>query len=269
MDEATVGRGTPLATFLEYSWAPVLGSGLTSALLVSLEGSVLSLLDLEQPPEMHTVLAPENFTSIAHWTTPRGRTGLSITRSGEVYLFSRGQLLFARRNSRWQGFPLQLLLQRGWFAVGTKKKLDRPLKRAVLASLLDASAAHHGACVGIIARDAEPSLAISDLVGQRDDWRRKTAKRRMFGDTDLFTDLSRRRRLELLSMDGATLINQSGEIITAGAILRVPSGSSSGGRLAAARQISRYGVGIKVSQDGPIRAFVRQDGQTVQHFSMG
>jgi hypothetical protein len=70
-------------------------------------------------------------------------------------------------------------------------------------------------------------------------------------------------------MDGATLINQSGEIITAGAILRVPGGSLGGGRLAAARQISRYGVGIKVFQDGPIKAFVKQHGKTVQHFSMG
>jgi DNA integrity scanning protein DisA with diadenylate cyclase activity len=66
--------------------------------------------------------------------------------------------------------------------------------------------------------------------------------------------LSRRQRLELLSMDGATLLARNGTILAAGAILRVPGGSTGGGRSAAAAAISEFGVGIKVSQDGPISA---------------
>ena len=59
----------------------------------------------------------------------------------------------------------------------------------------------------------------------------------------------------MLSMDGATLLSQSGAILAAGAILEVSAGSTGGGRTAAARAIGKYGVGVKVSQDGPVTAF--------------
>jgi DNA integrity scanning protein DisA with diadenylate cyclase activity len=91
----------------------------------------------------------------------------------------------------------------------------------------------------------------------------------VFRQLDNFAELSRRQRLEMLSMDGATLIRQDGTIICAGAILRVPGGSVGGGRLAAAHAISAHGVGIKISQDGPVKAFVREEGVITQHFSMG
>jgi hypothetical protein len=70
-----------------------------------------------------------------------------------------------------------------------------------------------------------------------------------------FQHLDRRLRQELLSMDGATVLKNTGEVITAGSIVRVPGGSTAGGRRAAALQLSGLGLGIKISADGPITGF--------------
>jgi len=44
-------------------------------------------------------------------------------------------------------------------------------------------------------------------------------------------------------------------LLAVGAILKIPGGSSGGGRLAAAIELSKLGLGIKVSQDGGILMF--------------
>lgn len=256
----------PLAAFLKQPWAPVLGSGLNSALLLAGDGSVVRVIDLETGDNT-TTLAPALMCSLAIWTRPAGRIALSITRSGEIYVFDGGHLLLVRRNSRWRAFPLAALQRSGWFGT-TKWKVPPAMKRLLLMSLLDASAAHHGACLGIV-HNSQAIAAVDDLVGIADQWAGQgNTRRRMFDQTS-FLELSRRHRLELLSMDGATLLDQSGTILTAGAILRVDGGSIGGGRTAAAHAIAKYGVGIKVSQDGPIKAFVTSNETVVEHFSMG
>ena len=56
----------------------------------------------------------------------------------------------------------------------------------------------------------------------------------------------------MLALDGAVVIKHTGEVIAVGAIVQVPGGSTGGGRKAAATELSKLGVGIKVSADGPI-----------------
>lgn len=56
-------------------------------------------------------------------------------------------------------------------------------------------------------------------------------------------------------MDGATVLKHTGEVVTARSIVRVPGGSTGGGRRAAAMQLSRLGLAIKISADGPITGF--------------
>ena len=51
------------------------------------------------------------------------------------------------------------------------------------------------------------------------------------------------------------LIDYKGMILAVGAILHIEGGSTGGGRLAAAKGLAKLGLGIKVSQDGPIQGF--------------
>ena len=263
MDLSLTDTGISLTSFLREPWAPLLGSGLNSAILVSADGSVLRVISLDDVHD-EEALAPEPFMRVAGWTSQPARIAMSISRSGEMYVFLGGELWLVRRNSHWRAFPLSSLLDAGWFGT-SKQQIKRPVKRAVLASLIDASAAHHGACLGIA---LEPT-SVKAVIESQDGWTAAGNLRRgMFG-TDSFLILSRRHRLELLSMDGATVLDRYGYILASGAILRVRGGQPGGGRSAAARTLAKYGIGIKVSQDGPITGLVGSGSHVIQHFAMG
>lgn len=70
-----------------------------------------------------------------------------------------------------------------------------------------------------------------------------------------FYELDRKLRLELMSIDGATIVDADGNILAVGAIIKIEAGSTGGGRLAAARTLSKYGMSIKISNDGRIEGF--------------
>lgn len=86
-----------------------------------------------------------------------------------------------------------------------------------------------------------------------------------------FHELGRKLRQELVSMDGATVIDSDGTIIAAGAILKIEAGSEGGGRQAAATTLSKYGIAIKISQDGILKAFYpdRKNGKPKILFTVG
>jgi hypothetical protein len=56
-------------------------------------------------------------------------------------------------------------------------------------------------------------------------------------------------------------MDHRGRILTAGAIIEVQAGSAGGGRTAAAKRLSGFGLGVKISADGPITAF--KDGDVI------
>ena len=70
-----------------------------------------------------------------------------------------------------------------------------------------------------------------------------------------FHELDRKLRQELIGMDGATIVDSDGKIVAIGAIVKIEAGSSGGGRLAATKTLSKYGVAIKISTDGFIQGF--------------
>ncbi len=70
-----------------------------------------------------------------------------------------------------------------------------------------------------------------------------------------FDAIDRRLRLKPFSMDGAVILDHRGRVLAAGAIVSIGAGSIGGGRAAAARRLSEFGLGIKISADGPITAY--------------
>ena len=70
-----------------------------------------------------------------------------------------------------------------------------------------------------------------------------------------FQELDRKFRQEIIAIDGATIIDYDGTIIAAGAIIKIEAGSTGGGRLAAAKTLSNYGISIKISNDGSMQGF--------------
>ena len=70
-----------------------------------------------------------------------------------------------------------------------------------------------------------------------------------------FHELDRKFRQELIAIDGATIIDYDGKILAVGAIIKIEAGSTGGGRLAAAKTLSNYGISIKISNDGSMEGF--------------
>lgn len=97
-----------------------------------------------------------------------------------------------------------------------------------------------------------------------DDVRKRIRKRefiqRVAGGRKFF-DIDRKLRMELIAMDGATIIRENGNLLAVGAIIQNESGSYGGGRGAAARRLSQFGFAIKISTDGYIECY--KDGKKV------
>ena len=74
-----------------------------------------------------------------------------------------------------------------------------------------------------------------------------------------FCQIDRKLRSELISLDGACILTTSGEICSFGAIIKNDSGSSGGGRGAASKKLSRFGMAIKISTDGYIELYINGD----------
>lgn len=71
-------------------------------------------------------------------------------------------------------------------------------------------------------------------------------------------DIDRKLFAELVSLDGACILDPDGNVISFGAIVQNDSGSSGGGRGAAAKKLSNYeGFSIKISTDGYVEIYVR------------
>lgn len=172
--------------------------------------------------------------------------------------------------------------------------MDEKLIRSIFASLLDVSFSHTGGIISVVQdisqltisnNDENPILnscdylknfktlaQIEDEIKQskagdnisgdvlKKEIRKRVLKRQVIqtlvGDNN-FINLDRKLRCELISMDGACVLNTSGNICAFGAIIKNDSGSSGGGRGAAARKLSRYGFAIKISTDGYIELFLQ------------
>jgi len=198
---------------------------------------------------------PFRQAAIAEWTANdehRRRVALCLNRGGEILVFRDRQMLFSRRSGRWSFLTHEPVITQ----MGTPQ--DKSVRRAVYETCLDASFARTGACIGVVSSNHMASLP--RIVVNEDDrvHMGKSVKAKsvakMVG-TLKFQQLDRRLRQELVAIDGATVLSHEGDLLAVGAILRIPGGSTSGGRLAAAKALSSLGLGIKVSQDGGITGY--------------
>lgn len=163
------------------------------------------------------------------------------------------------------------------------------LLSAIYASILDVSLSHTGGIISVvdskyIATESDlPAkerfseiLAKSDMLIddidlniihnefdersiQDNERRKRLLKRSMLYslvNKKNFIQIDRKLRNELIALDGACIIDQTGRVISFGAIIRNEKGSSEGGRGAAAKSLSQFGMAVKISTDGYIELFV-------------
>lgn len=245
---ASVGHGPiKLEELWREDFSRVISNGFDSMYTCGSDGRVFNVSYLPRPSSVG--FAPHRLGSIAEWCL-RNRVAIVLNRSGEVLVFKDRQLQFAKRRGAWRYYPHASVVKR--LGVG-----NASLRRAVYESCLDVSFARTGGCVAVLTKTVRSELAKvlaeKDLIEGAEQTRTKLLERAIRSKS--FQSLDRRFRQELLSIDGATVLTRTGKVVTAGAIVKVPSGSTGGGRRAAALQLSKLGLAIKISADGPITGF--------------
>ncbi len=218
--------------------------------------------------------------------------GVFLLNNGDIIVSKDRQIRFVKRNLKWLNFDFNAFRN----SLNTschKKSIDDKLIRGVFSSVLDVSFAHTGGIISVISdiarltqveSDGDPILnccddlrnnmnfdAIAEKIrklkgvsGTRDEIVEKEISKRLLKrkvinaliEDKNFIDLDRKLRCELISMDGACIIDVDGQIYSFGAIIKNDSGSSGGGRGAATKKLSQYGMAIKISTDGYIELFV-------------
>lgn len=261
--------------FLDSNHSAVFTDGMTSGIALDNIGQIVKYFSAREESlydEKHLPLVPYRFRDFAQkcYTDDAGVwVGIVLQTNGDVLIFKNRQLIFVKRNGAWfyiDAYRICSIIE-DYLSVDADSK--KQIAKELFISILDVSFSRAGGCMALI--DEKHKQIVKDKFIYRDDIDRidhsdekKEILRRLLccGMPDkeaLFHTLDRKLRQELLSLDGATVIDSSGRILCSGAIVALSGGSDGGGRTAAAKQLACYGLGIKVSMDGYVEGFRLSD----------
>jgi hypothetical protein len=251
-----------------------LADGLRTVFLVNNDSRLIDVVDLERwagqlsPSHRLQVPCAKAYEAHARATLQHGHVCAVLSPSREIKIFAEGAQLFTFRAASWHLLDLQAKYRLWAEAVG-----NEPLAMLIFQTALDLADAREGALF-LIAGDGDDTsqlVAPADRLDlpMRPERTRATAPSRR----DLLHVLEGRSAMNLdpsvfaalASLDGATVIDRSGRLLAAGAILRHPGSDDfidgvpiEGARTTAALAASRFGPVLKVSEDGVITFLERE-----------
>lgn len=224
------------------------------------------------------------FSNVMQKFVTQNRIGIFLLNNGDIIISKAGAIRFVKRNLKWLNFSYEAFKNAFW-NYAEKEQLQDSLLKEIFASMLDVSFSHTGGIISVVSDidkivTEDQILSVSDylLNGKKDEEienelrengetreneiRKRILKRGVIkdfiGERD-FMHLDRKLRCELISLDGACILNKQGKICSCGAIIKNDSGSSGGGRGAASKKLSAYGFSIKISTDGYIELYIDRE----------
>jgi hypothetical protein len=248
-----------------------LSDGLETLFLVNHEGIVLDIVDIKRyaaAGAMSTdVPGPTAYRAHAIATSGNRNVGVVLSPSHEIKIFAQGVETFSFNNARWHLLDVQAKYDTWEQAVGNAALANRMFQTA-----LDLADARQGALF-VVLRDPTASLPVLVAPGDRLD-----ALRGKPGDVPDRVQLLHMLRgrsvigidpavlAGLARVDGATVMDGEGRLLAVGAILlhsEPPEPHSTlaveGARTTAAMAAGRHGAVLKVSEDGLITFYDRQE----------
>lgn len=275
-----------ISRMLKRDFCALISDGTNTCIEISRDGYLTGYTALPKA-ENQGLLAPYNFLKMASLCVG-AKIGVCLLSEGDILLFKDKSLLFAKRNGKWVSFAHEEIIGK----LSDRSDEVEEVRKAIYLSALDLSFSKDGGCIvhvnsndrfnvlkhinanDVLFKDCYDYIQ-QETINQSffrvvDEWESdipsyedfvteekciKTANLRKIINGRKFQDLDRKLRLELLGIDGATIIDYEGNILAVGAIIKIEAGSLGGGRLAAAKTLSNYGISIKVSADGSIEGF--------------
>ena len=274
-----------VSKILNENFGAVVADGINTCFKISSDGYLLDFVNIK-PTNTNNLNAPleyVNMASICHGN----KVGISLTENGDILVFHDKSLVFTKKCGTWNRYSHEEIIDR----IASKSSEIAELNRkALYVTSLDVSFARTGGCVVHLNKDEEQNVLkhidITDILLEEyyniklkqptnfltenidnnepilnyedfllQDKCTKIANLRHVINGKKFYELSRKLRQELVGVDGATVIGNDGSIIAVGSIIIIESSGFGGGRLAASKTLSKYGVSLKISADGPISCF--------------
>lgn len=252
---------------------PLLFDGTESLLVIDSSGDTLGSVTRESlarsSPEAVDVKVYDEFPGLDGALTAAASeafngVGVHLRADQSVWIFDSGKPLFIRRTSRWKSIAIESFIR----VVGVLGETATPeVAERIVRAALRTSIQGHGALFAIAADPA----ALDVLVQPRDRYATDRSGVVDRGARSVDDELHRLIPVEelgssgllarLARIDGATIVDTTGDLLAYGAVVRSTDGRGEGARTAAARALSAHAhVAIAVSQDGPITLF--HDGET-------
>lgn len=267
-------------SFLQNDCSAVFTDGVFSGIRLDQKGRVLSFITRNTPIKNHQpeneMFVPYQFSDIAQHCSGNA-IGVIVLTNGEILLVKKRAICFAKRGTKWVSFDwdrIRSQLLPYFLTTENADMIDIERKiKIIYNTILDVSFSHVGGCLSIIVPDIddnEISKVIKErfdlsVAGKLPDGVSSESKEKikvlsyLLVDNNFnirsFFELDAPLRKEILSLDGATVVSLDGSFYCAGSIVAVPSGSTGGGRTAAAKKLAHLGVGIKISEDGYVEAY--------------
>ena len=277
-----------IRNFLSYDFSALVSDGINTCTVLSSDGYVIGYTEVPPKYAGNDLYAPYDFLGIAKLSYGN-RIGVVLEDNGDILIFHDRNLVFAKRNGEWIRFSHEEIVYR---LQDKTQETTLDTRKAIYISALDTSFARTGGAVVHVSKGEEENVlkhidvndlmieeyylmkcnqniqlsffssinnGVSNIVPYEEFLRSercvKTANLRRVVAGRKFFELPRKLRQEIMSIDGATVIDSQGRIIAAGAIIMIEAGSMGGGRLAATKTLARYGVALKISADGGIEGF--------------
>jgi hypothetical protein len=267
-DLSSLGPGSGLrypGPLEELKRTPLLFDGVRSVLMIDSRGEILREVTRgtisEVRPDLTRQRPFEEFLGdagalVAAAARAFDGIGLFLRADQTIWVFKHGSPFMIRRGGRWKAIPLASLTN-GIAELAGSPDVGALLARAAVAASLEG----HGAIIAVVddASDIEHlieardrfDLAYSDTPSG-DDAPERHVHRLIRASVSNPGALTR-----LAGIDGATVLDTSGNLLAYGAIVESPGSAGEGARSAAARGLSQFArIVLKVSEDGPITVFL-------------
>lgn len=255
------------ASYFEFKRYRALSDGYHTAYKLSKKGKLVSFLEIPRVP-LHSL--HEQGKWFPDWSRDfalyciGGKIGIWLTRHGDILIFEDGNMRLSYRLGKWQYWNhrhlTNLIKSLARAQNVTKKKLQEIISSLYRTSL-DISFRRTGGLL-VLLRNRTDILEIvreKDLIGAPNRQAAQTAFDLSLGPPEI-QQISRQVLVELSSLDGAVILNNNGEILAYGAVLKVKKyggevQKQEGSRSKASVGASFFGIAIKISSDSGISIF--------------
>ncbi len=283
----------------------VLSNGIQSCVEFDRDGYYLGHMTLEKI-RFRPTISPYDYISFSRYCD-EARIGLVLTANGEILIFKNRSLIYSKKRGVWSSYCHEEIIT---LLSNRTSQSIKEIRKSIYFTALDVAFSGTGGCLVYLNRDyTEQALTHIDTddilcekhyeLKQEQVHEQAKKKNKQPGFIDYskipyeeyvekyektktsslkttiagrkFHELDRKLREELASIDGATIVDYDGTIIACGAIIRIEAGSTGGGRLAATKTLGRYGVAVKISQDGTMQAYMldKKNKNVKEIFSVG